>query len=112
MCGSHGLHVRFMYRCLIEAEECHTLVTVKGTLLLWLPLIIAIPGIDPMAAGARPDLQWVVYSGDVCYRLRASDAGTHPVLSMFEASQPVLTRITQIPSLQVSIPVISALCEV
>ena len=38
--------------------------------------------------------------------------GTHPVVSMFEASQPVLTRITHIPSLQASIPVVSALCEV
>lgn len=39
-------------------------------------------------------------------------AGSHPVLSMFEASQPLLTGIMQIPSLQASAPVISALCEV
>lgn len=42
----------------------------------------------------------------------ALGAGSHPVLSMFEASQPVLTGIVQIPSLQASVPVVSALCEV
>ncbi|DBA84873.1 TPA: hypothetical protein ACH3X1_005892 [Trebouxia sp. C0004] len=42
----------------------------------------------------------------------ASDAGGHPVLSMLEAAQPVLTRVAATPALQANITVVSALCEV
>ena len=41
-----------------------------------------------------------------------ANTGAHPVVTMFEASQPILTGIAQNPSLQASIPVVSAVCEV
>ena len=39
-------------------------------------------------------------------------AGGHPVLSMLEAAQPVLTRVAAAPALQANATVVSALCEV
>ena len=39
-------------------------------------------------------------------------AGGHPVLSMLEAAQPVLTRVVASPALQANATVVSALCEV
>ncbi|KAA6422701.1 MAG: hypothetical protein FRX49_07236 [Trebouxia sp. A1-2] len=40
-----------------------------------------------------------------------SHAGGHPVLSVLEAAQPVLTRVAASPALQANATVVSALCE-
>jgi len=39
-------------------------------------------------------------------------AGGHPVLSMLEAAQPVLSSVAASPALQANATVVSALCEV